>query len=434
MTTTRGRRARLAAATALTGAVALAASGCVVITSDAPVQRDVVGDVRVTVDLCASGGSCPLGNAGRGASEGTTAQLLMAYRVPAEVVAPPALTAIGAPGVTFRPSAGYASELERLLPAGQGRRWVGYITDPLPGPPPGTSREVVADFTLPRGTDGGPYAGPFRYRVVAGSRLVEEGLPAGRPVVCDAEDPAAPADGGICLDSPPPAALAGVSELATRDLGVLGGTTGTAAAGASARMTFRLRYAGGSTADANFSLSATTGVPGASVAVTPPTLIPPADSTTDVVATVGVPPGTAPGDYDVTLRAALANGQVRSGTGQLRVTAAPAQANPSATPPVAAPPAPVLRVTGTTARRVRLGRARQAGIRVRVVPTAGTGRVVLRLHRGRGRAALASRAVVLRGRPAVVTLRSRRLAAGPFRVTITTPRGAVTTLRGTLLR
>ena len=115
--------------------------------------------------------------------------------------------------------------------------------------------------------------------------------------------------------------------LTTRDLGVLAtNATASGAPGSLVSLPFTLRYAGNATAAANFGLSATSTLPGATLAVTPGGLAPATNSDSQALVAVGIPAGAKAGTYDVTLTAKLASGQTRSRTGQAHGDRVPAVA------------------------------------------------------------------------------------------------------------
>jgi hypothetical protein len=134
-------------------------------------------------------------------------------------------------------------------------------------------------------------------------------------------------------------------------------------AGKSVQVPFDLRYAGAPVDAAQFALSASTSLDGATVTVGRDALHPESDSRTAVEAVVGVPAGAAPGVYEVKLTATAPGGSdviifrtggrgaaVRSGAGsgadrtqrregvmRFRVVAPPPHGDPDPTPPPAAP-------------------------------------------------------------------------------------------------
>ena len=156
-----------------------------------------------------------------------------------------------------------------------------------------------------------------------GARGVSGSFPAARPVACGTalttvndEDPGTNTTMfTICEDT------LSAGALITRDLGVLAtNATASGAPGTLVSLPFTLRYAGNATAAANFGLSATSTLPGATLAVTPGGLAPATNSDSQALVAVGIPAGAKTGTYDVTLTAKLASGQTRSRTGKLTVT------------------------------------------------------------------------------------------------------------------
>ncbi|MCC6830447.1 MAG: hypothetical protein IT200_03795 [Thermoleophilia bacterium] len=414
-------------AVAAVGGAALAMSGCVSLDSVGGAQLDGVGTVLIAGNACQSGSTGCLNNdvvnADLAGSTGT-GQLLVAYRIPSSVT--PAATVRGdTPAVTFAASPTYAAELERLSPAGPGRQWVGYISSPIDIAAADKNITLTGGFTLGQGADGSPFPGPLRYRASIGTRSVDGTYPADRPVVCGADVNTTGPGVTVCLDSPQLAAVNGPDMiLGTRDLGILTGASGTGQAGTTVTVPFTAPYSGAADPTLNFALSAATTVPGGTVTVTPGSLIPAADSTNPVSVAVAVPAGTAPGNYDVTLTARLGAGylaQTRVRTGTLVVAPAPV------TPPTAVA---ALRLSGSLPGRLTFLAARTKGVRV-TVRSNRSGRAVVRLVQRRR--ILLARTVRLRNGATTVVLRSRKVVAGAYRVTVRfTATGRIATLRGTL--
>lgn len=429
------RWGRGAIAVVAIGGAVLASSGCVSLDNVFADQDDVVGDVTVFGTACQSGSAgCSGIDIANGDLAGTTGegQLMVGYRIPANVT-PPTVVEGDTAGVTFSASPTYAAELERLKPAGPGRRWAGYISTTMDVGAADKNIALRGRFGLQQGADGAPFAGPLAYRMVIGERPVGPDAPANRPVVCGPDLVQAGPDLTICVDSPLVATIDGpdLTE-ATRDLGILTGATGSGQAGTTVTVPFTARYAGSSTAGANFALSAATTVPGGTAVVTPGSLLPATDSSNPVSVAVAVPAGTAPGNYDVTLTATLGT-QSRVRTGTLTVVAPPAApAGPTTggglTPGGTAPPA--LRLTGALPARLAFLTARGKGVKV-VVRSNRSGRAVMRLvQRGK---VVVTKTVTLRNGSTTVVLRSRKVVAGAYRVTVTfTATRRVVTLRGTL--
>lgn len=302
----RRSRRRVAAALAAVAAILLLC-GCARLVS-VSVSQDPLDRVLVTVKVCAvDNAGCPRGALPLDASTGV-GQVLLGFRVPTASQPPDAFDSSDPAGVVrFAVSPSLTAELERLAPAGAGRRWVGYLSDPISytagsGPQAFTA---TAPFTLLQGPDGSPFPRPFRYQVVVGSRLSQGTLAPGRPVVCGpaALDAVSPDSSTICANSPPAATIAGDGSFATRDAGVLAdAASATAAPGALAAMPFTIAYSGaGGDMAPRLSLAASTTLPGASASATPNLVIPPADGRVSALVTVNVPASAPPGRYEVRL-------------------------------------------------------------------------------------------------------------------------------------
>ncbi|HET6690287.1 MAG TPA: hypothetical protein VFG74_05430 [Miltoncostaeaceae bacterium] len=307
----RGRHRALRLATAGV-AVALAApalGGCVRLLTLTPSQHPL-DQVALTVEVCAvDGAACPQGALPVNASTGI-GQALLGFRVPGATDPPAGFDSTDPAGVvSFSQSATFTAELERLSPAGPGRRWVGYVSNPLSytsgsGPQRFTAS---ARFTLRQGPDGTPFGRPFRYRVVAGSRVSQGSFPPSRPVTCGAGslDEASADSSTICANSPPVSALGSDLTFATRDAGVLADQAkAVAAPGSLAAIPFIVAYSGAGGDEApRLSLSASTTLPGATPTPTPNVLVPAADGSSSALVTVNVPTGAKPGAYEVRLTA-----------------------------------------------------------------------------------------------------------------------------------
>ena len=370
--------------------LAVTLGGCVVFVGPITgVQQDVIGKLRLTFTICASGfddggGSgedhpgCP--DEGNGSpADNDTFQILLAFRVPAGTGTPDTLTAdpepsppAGGPG-TFSRSPGYSAELQRVLPAPAGFVWVGYISAPYAhdngaDDVPAQFAQVTADFDLPRPANGGPFAGPFRIRPVVGFRGDGTGVPFSRSVSCG--DFAFGGDSATtCIDSPTPALTVTDLEFATRDLGILGGSA-TANPGQTVQLPFDANLNGTLPAGTTFSVSAATNLPGVTVAPKP-----------DVVHAGGQrqhPDQRAgrdperrkvPGTFDVSVTARLPNGQSRTGVSKLTVrdrqkpvarglSIRPRTIRPQA-PSVAAPARVSYRLSEPATMRFRVQRCRR---------------------------------------------------------------------------
>ncbi len=416
------RPIRLALAAALAGVTALT-SGCVVFQGgvDAGPQSQIIGDFPVNLVVCASGSpGCPDGGFSQFIALDGTGQVLLGIRLQTNVSIPSSFASTGPEALAFTQSPSYAAELQRLAPAAPGTRWIGFISAVTnyafeSGP---QSFPVELAYTLGRGADGTPFKGPVEGELRLGGRQVTAAFPGSRPVVCgpsltavfDEDASASNEVHLICTDT-----------FAThldpvRDLGILTGAAAGGSPGGLAAMAFELRFAGAASPLANFTLTATTTLPGAGVAVTPAGFAPTANGSSQARVAVGIPPGARAGN----LR--------RDADGQAgeRPEPAPASAGSrcsgAATGGGAGTPARLparLRLTTVLPRGLSAAHARARGIVVLIgANTPGTARV--RLFQGRGTKPKATRGVRLRvPGPARVVLKSRKLVKGPYRIVIT---------------
>ena len=331
----RMRRAALTAVAVVVGAIVL--SGCVVIQSESAVQANVIGNsVTVTTVLCASNASSPPpcnspGNQNQYAGAGATGQLLVGYRIPAGVTAPPTIVSNvpsvdenGSPimvPITFTQSPSYSSGLASLLPPGPTAQWVGYESQTQNYTPTGPQTLTLApSFGLPAG-----FAGPFNWRTVVGFRS-KPFVDTGQPVTCPAPfpgvsypAPALTALPSVCVDYPDLATINGPpSSLATGDLAITP-PTGKVAAGGSASLAFVAVLTGGNPTAGAFSAAVSTTVPGVTPTITPASFTPGPNSQNPLTVSFTVPASTPVGTYDVTVTATV-SGQARSATGHITVT------------------------------------------------------------------------------------------------------------------
>jgi hypothetical protein len=426
--------------------------GCLVFEQPpSAVQEGLIGDAIVTVRVCTSeepsAKACPNnGNSGQPAStkgEKVEFQSLLAFRVPNDVSGPPSFqtTTVEQPypgfaTLTFTSNQSFSASLQRFYPAPPGEHWEGYVSSVFPykseeGPYGFTAS---AAFTLARGANGAPFAGPFHYVATTGVRGINdsESLPS-RPVDCE---PAARAhEATRCIDDPTvnettEEIAVPESSLPTRDFGVVGGGQATTSAGGSASVPFIGQLAGLSAPGLTFALGASTALPGATVTLSSSSLTPADNSSNPVTVTVGVPAGTPPGTYPVTLTAQLPSGQARSGVGAIVVTAPAApQQGPGGTGSggsgsggsgagsAASKPKLTLRLPA----KLSLGAARRHGIPLTIVSASTlTARIALTEHGGR-RALVTVQKHLLAGRRTSVVLRSRGLRRGRFTVTASGP-------------
>jgi hypothetical protein len=345
-------------------------------------------------------------------------QFFAAFLVPDGATAPATATAhlpsgFDASTATLTRKPSLDETLDHTRPAPAGRRWAGYISPVLgaakdmdspeelaahlrlaaegDGPAPADAGEAdwsaEADFRPARGEGGLPAPATFGHAVMGGVRMAyPEGIYDG--VDTENLDPTSGAYFGLqLLDSRPvdcqelrgfpfqvlfgqslaeqpvnelglPLLMttlcgrsSGDASLALKDLRGSGGEA-TAAPGATVRVPFTLRYAG--EAGPTFALSAATAVPGATATPDPATLTPSAPGFHDAGVTVGVPAGTAPGTYAVTLTAKV-GGQVRTAGGTVTVTApAPAAISSSGGTQAGDGAVTAAGTAGTVSRRGRL--------------------------------------------------------------------------------
>jgi hypothetical protein len=324
---------------------AVVLGGCVSIQSITSEQQDIVGKLRLTLTVCASGfndgddpdpenedhpGCFDQGNSGTSAF-GSPAQLLLGLRVPVGTGVPATISTTPTPAppasgtIVLRRSPSYESELQAAAPAAAGSVWVGYLSDPYAfddgaDDVPAQSSQVVVDLGLPPTADGGPFIGPLAVRPVVGSRLVNASFPASDPVECGANAfQISAADNGVCIDSPTSAQITTSFNFQTRDFGVLAGKA-TASPGQTVTLPFNVRGAGALPAGLTATLSAATSLPGAG-AVKPsvPTAALSNGSDTRVTVPVTIPKSAGPGVFDVTVTGRLDNGQTRTGMAKLTV-------------------------------------------------------------------------------------------------------------------
>ncbi|HET7416310.1 MAG TPA: hypothetical protein VFJ61_01615 [Solirubrobacterales bacterium] len=169
---------------------------------------------------------------------------------------------------------------------------------------------VDADFGLPTPADGAPFVGPFQTSPAWGLRIVNSENSSSRPVHCFRLSPEeAPEESeSFCFPSGEKA------EVGTSDLKVGAAPTGTAFVGGQGTLQFPLNFGSTAASLPSFNVTATSTLPGATLAVSSPTFAPPAPAAdthrsagTETV-TVTVPKTAAPGVYDVTLTAATSGG------------------------------------------------------------------------------------------------------------------------------
>jgi hypothetical protein len=326
-------------------AVGLGLTGCVafVLGSPSAAQTATLGSVRISATICASDngadqhvgcdvadvtGGDANGNSNDDAQGDNSVQVLLGYRVPAGSSGPVTFPGTSEAGtLTMSQSASYTAELQRLAPAPAGQHWVGYISNAFAYNPTtdGTNADhhrvaFAVDFDLPRSADGGPFTGPFPWQMVAGMRANQfgGGVDPARAVDCGASLTALTADDTICADQPAPGDIAAQPTVPTRDLGILTGAPVDAAQSKDTTVPFTARYRGTASGEP-FSVTATTTIPGATVTPTTTSFTPADNADTPLGVKLRVPKSASTGNFDVTLSARLANGQVRTNTASVRV-------------------------------------------------------------------------------------------------------------------
>ena len=294
-------------------------SGCVVITGQTSQQLNTIGAVRLTTTVCFSkqSGCADTGNSGYGATSGGF-QMMLGYRLPVATSSPQSFNTTTGQFLNFERDPTYAAELQRLMPAAAGQKWVGYRTGSLASAPSSSTFTVAPSFALRQGDDGSPFAGPFLYRVVSGARVAPGN--ANAPVDCGSNPAGNDANKTSCVDSPSIGDASTNLQQPTQDLGILAqGAAFRAHKGSSAPVQFRLAYAGNGPAP-TFGIKASTDIPGGSAKAQSSSIVP-AGANGKVAVKLQVPPDIPDGSYDVTLVASLPNGQMRASTHEIQIGA-----------------------------------------------------------------------------------------------------------------
>ncbi len=313
------------------GALAFALSGCLVINGTNSGQPQSMGPINLTVSACSDGSPSCVGKSNTGSiyefieKEEVATQLLLAVRLPTGSTPPESLVATlgGGGSLAFSRSASYEAELEALEPAPPGERWWGWISAATVYTEKGKqSFTATIPATLPRPADGGPLESPMHWRPVVGSRLDEAKLPAGRPVKCGTanddlytgySETESAGSTVVCVDSPTAESTRGFLTASFTDFGVVGSAV-QATPGSTVSAAFVAKRSGPVDPATVFSLAATSAIPGGFVTIDRSSVSLGGDSTNPVLATIGVPAGTAPGTYPVTLSATAPGKPDRSGT------------------------------------------------------------------------------------------------------------------------
>ena len=317
----------------------MALSGCLSLKSNEASQT-APGKVTIKAVVCASKYDKPLqwtdcqpgasgkdilfrDNTREDATKQGFGQMLVGYRVPRGTVGP--ATFASKDGTIFTLSSSYTTELQRLYAPPADQQWIGYIStvkEYNPATPANRAGELNVEFRLPPPVGGTPIA-TFRWRQVVGFR---EGGNADAPVVCG-DDPI----GKFCVDSPPHPDLSNDLKTDVSDFGVLPGAGATAYAGTTAVVPFTVRYSDAAGLGAkSYSLGASTDVPQTNATTDPPTINASPNSSTPATARVPIPATTPPGQYTVSLSAAIgAPAVVRSNSARILVVPVPVGASGS---------------------------------------------------------------------------------------------------------
>ena len=327
----------------------LVLSGCVVITGQSSQQLSTIGAVRLTTTACFSQTSgCPDKGNSNTAATGGGFQVVVGYRVPEDTSVPQAFNSTAGQALSLNRDASYSAELERLAPAGAGLKWVGYRSAALTSAPSAPTFTVSPTFALRQGPDGEPFDGPFAYRVVTGARATPSNPNAS--VDCGSNLAGSQASKTTCVDSPAVSEVTTSLQQPTQDLGIIDDPTANRASrGKVEPVQFRIVYAGKTGSAPTFDLNASTDVPGAEANPRPASLTPIAGAT-KVRVNLHLPPDTTRGSYDVTLLAALPNGQTRSRTQEVQIGHVSAPCG-TANPTITGTPGPD-RLVGTRGRDV----------------------------------------------------------------------------------
>lgn len=313
-------------------AASLVLSGCVGISGVGTQQPQSMGPVTLTVSACANGAPGCTATANTGSAyeavdlgnSSIDGQILFAVRLPDGPTPPQQLEAAlgGGGSLTLTRSPSYEAQLQTLEPAPAGERWWGWLSAKFTYSESSKQSFSISITVDPPSLPEGPLPSPMHWRPVVGSRGVEGGLSSTRPVVCgqttqdlyDGYNEFGNAGSTIaCIDSPDAGGARGFLDAPITDFG-LTGTTVTAPPGGTVSATFLARRSGKADSTTTFNLAATTGVPGGSVSIDRSTASLGGDSVQPVLATIGVPAGTAPGSYPVTLKATAPGKPERSAT------------------------------------------------------------------------------------------------------------------------
>jgi hypothetical protein len=310
---------RLALALAILAAAGVL-SGCVAIKSQTATQR-APGVVALGLQICVNDSNqtkfaqCIPGTNTAENDNGTdlvtdpplngNAQLMVGFRVPDGTVAPQSFQ--NSDGrLSFAASPGYAGALTAEYVPIAGFHWVGYLSTGFAFDGTNPANLLISinpEFRL-TGVGGAPFAGPFRWRAVIGSRLISDTLPGSSPIAC-------PLGSQGCFDSPTLSSTSArvdlphlATTLAVSDFSVRPPDATTVGADEVATLTYKLTSQDARNFGApTLTLKASTTVPGAQPQLGPTTIAIPRNGDTTSTLSLRVPPGTPVGTYDVVLTA-----------------------------------------------------------------------------------------------------------------------------------
>jgi hypothetical protein len=307
-------------------------------------QPGGIGTVHVHFVLCTEPekGTCEPNEKHEPPEGNETVQYLVGIAVPKGASAPASFTAQpinpGTQPISFTRNDQVASEIaaasaklaEAELPpeAGEIKPWppaglegIGYLSTVVEEEE-GSLHEwgVDAEFGLPVPSDGSPFTGPFATAFAEGAREVTPAHPASSPVHCFRFE--GPTEEGEAICSP----TLEEAQVGTSDLKIAAPTTAPVYVGGKATLAFGLNFGSTAPTSPSFSLSATSTLPGATVALSSSTFAPPAvdpsthRSSGSATATVTIPSTAKPGVYEVTLTAKAAQGGTATQVAKFEVT------------------------------------------------------------------------------------------------------------------
>jgi hypothetical protein len=234
-----------------------------------------------------------------------SAQLMVGFRVPDGTTAPASFQ--NSDGrLSFAASPGYVNALTAEYVPIAGFHWVGYLSTGVQLDGSNAANFLInisPEFGL-NGVGGAPFTGPFRWRAVIGSRLINDSQPGSSPIDC-------PLGSQGCFDSPTlssTTARVSLLHLATTltvsDFSVRPPDATAVVPGEVATLTYKLTSQDARNFGApTLTLKASTTLPGGQPQLGPTTIAIPRNGDTTALVSLPVPPGTPIGTYDVVLTA-----------------------------------------------------------------------------------------------------------------------------------